>query len=371
MEASEPEAGAGPAPATVEARPSAAERAAAGSRADGKRIGLLVNPTSGTGRGAVVGRQVAGSLRERGHDVAVISEDSAAGATAAVRRAVEATGPASLDALVVAGGDGAVHLGVNTVAAAPDDPRRRVPLGIVPAGSGNDLARSLGLPLEPEAAVEALDSCLRAGHHQPVDAVRVDTTGDGGGYGTGHEAPAGRWEQWAAGVVSAGLDAVVNERANRWQWPRGRARYNLALARVLPTYRPRRYRVLLDGEPWEVEALLLAVANTTSYGGAMRIAPDASATDGLLDVVAIGPASLPRFVRLFPRVYAGTHVSLDGVDVRRAVVVEVSLVDDGAPIVSFGDGERLGPMPMRLRAVPGAVSVLARRLPESGNRPTT
>ena len=325
----------------------------------GRRIGLLVNPTSGTGRGATIGRQAAEELRALGHDVVVLRESSAHAATAAVRRAIDASGTAALDALVVVGGDGAVHLGVNAVATDQSSSSPRVPLGIVPAGSGNDLARSLGLPLEPAAAVEAIDGCLRAGCDYAVDAVRVSTAGDGGGYGTGHEETSGRWQQWAAGVVSAGFDAVVNERANRWGWPRGRARYNLAIARVLPTYRPRRYRVTLDGEPWTVDALLLAVGNTTSYGGAMRIAPDASPTDGLLDVVVVGPVSLPRFVRLFPRVYAGTHVAIEGVEVRRAAVVEIGLADERAGIVSFGDGERLGPLPLRLEAVPRAVSVLA------------
>jgi diacylglycerol kinase (ATP) len=310
----------------------------------GARIGLVVNPASGAGRGAAVGRRAAERLRGLGHDVRDLSGPDA---LTARRLAEDATrdpaGVHGVDALVVVGGDGMVHLGAGVVAGTD------VPLGVVPAGTGNDVARAWGLPPDPVAAVDVLDRCLREGLRRPVDAVRVMRPGAQG-------APA-----WAVGVTAAGFDAVVNERANGWRWPRGAARYNLAIARELPVFRPVPYRLVLDGEEWRTEGLLVAVANTSSYGGGMRIAPDARCDDGLLDVVVVTPVSLPRFVRLFPRVYAGTHVEVDAVEVRRARSVEVAVDPAGRhprQIVAYGDGERIGDLPRCFEAVPGAVRVL-------------
>lgn len=313
-------------------------------------LGLVVNPTSGGGRGAVVGRGAAERLRRLGHVVRVLSAADAGGARALVHEAITVRGEEALDALVVIGGDGAVHLGVNAVAGTG------LPLGVIPAGTGNDIARNLGLPLDGPAAVDTLDACLRLGLRHDVDAVRVDRPG----------APDGADTRWVAGVTAAGFDAVVNERANGWRWPRGRARYNLAIAREFPTFRPVPYALVLDGVPWHTQGLLVAVANTSSYGGAMRIAPDASPSDGLLDVVVVGPVGPLRFARLFPRVYAGTHVQVDAVTVRRARTVQVQVDPTGLrprEIVAYGDGERLGPLPATFTAVPGALSVLVPTAP--------
>ncbi|MFC5379680.1 diacylglycerol kinase family protein [Aquipuribacter nitratireducens] len=316
-------------------------------RTPGARVALLVNPSAGAGRGAALGRAATQRLRALGHDVHDVSAADGSAAARAAADAVGATGADRPDALVVVGGDGMVHLGVGAVA------HTGVPLGVVPAGTGNDIARAWGLPGDPVAAVDTLDACLRAGWVAPFDAVRVDDPG------SAEERPA-----WVGGVVAAGFDAVVNERANGWRWPRGAARYNLAIARELPVFRPVPYRLVLDGEEWRTEGLLVAVANTGSYGGGMRIAPDATPDDGLLDVVVVTPVSLPRFVRLFPKVYDGTHVDVDAVEVRRARTVEVH-VDAGGRhprrIVAYGDGERLGELPRRFTAVPGAVAVLTPR----------
>ncbi|WP_336921229.1 diacylglycerol kinase family protein [Aquipuribacter sp. SD81] len=311
----------------------------------GARLGLVVNPGSGAGRGAAVGRRAAERLRALGHEVRDLSAGDAAGARREAVRAVRERGAAgAVDALVVVGGDGMVHLGAGAVAGTG------VPLGVVPAGTGNDVAAAWGLPADPVAAVDALDRCVREGLTRSVDAVRVTAPGD-----------AAADAAWVAGVTAAGFDAVVNERANGWRWPRGAARYNLAIARELPLFRPVPYRLVLDGEEWRTEGLLVAVANTSSYGGGMRIAPAAACDDGLLDVVVVTPVPLHRFVRLFPQVYAGTHVELDVVEVRRARRVEVAVDPAGRRprrIVAYGDGERLGDLPRCFDAVPGAVRVL-------------
>lgn len=321
----------------------------------GLRLAVLVNPSSGAGRGRAVGDAAVSRLRGLGHEVETVLAPDAATAEQRARDLVAATGAERIDALVVVGGDGVVHLGVNVVAGT------RVPLGVIPAGTGNDMARAWGLPSDPVAATDTVDACARLGSVRDVDAIRVEAIADEASAPSVAEQPVGS-SRWVAGVTALGFDAVVNERANGWRWPRGAARYNLAIARELPLFRPVPYRLLLDGQEWRTEGLLVAVANTTSYGGGMRIAPDASPHDGLLDVVVVTPVSLPRFVRLFPRVYDGTHVDIDAVEVRRAAVVEVHVDQAGRfprRIVAYGDGERLGPLPRRLSAVGGAVAVLS------------
>ena len=331
-------------------RDRAGAAAATGPADSGIRLVLLVNPSSGAGRGAAVGEAALTRLRGLGHDVLPVVAPDAVTAHRLAREALAGADGRRVDALVVVGGDGVVHLGVDVVAGTD------VPLGVVPAGTGNDISRAWGLPSDPVAAVDTIDACCRLRSVRRFDAVRVeDLPGEGGATADGGAA-------WVAGVTAAGFDAVVNERANGWRWPRGAARYNLAIARELPLFRPVPYRLVLDGQEWRTEGLLVAVANTASYGGGMRIAPDADPTDGLLDVVVVTPVPLHRFVRLFPRVYEGTHVQFDAVEVRRAAQVEVHVDPDGRSpreIVAYGDGERLGALPRRFTAHGGAVAVLS------------
>jgi diacylglycerol kinase (ATP) len=291
------------------------------------RAGLAVNPTSGRGRGRRAGDQVTETLTAAGVDVVPLTAGSAIELADRARAAL-ATG---LEALVVVGGDGMVNLGVNLIAGTP------VPLGIVAAGTGNDIARGLGLPVaDPAAAAASVLAGLAAPAPRRVDAVRCLT-------------PV-RDDLWFAGVLGAGFDALVNERANRWSWPRGRMRYNLAIARELPVFRPRSYRLELDGEVWHTQAMLVAVANGPSYGGGMRVCPDAR-----LDVLVVEPISRLEFVRIFPRVYAGTHVRHPRVVIRRARQVRVAA--DG--IVGYADGERIAALPLTCEVVPAALSLLA------------
>jgi diacylglycerol kinase (ATP) len=165
----------------------------------------------------------------------------------------------------------------------------------------------------------------------------------------------GQVERWFAGVLGAGFDAIVNERAEGWRRPRGRARYLLAVARELPVFRPRDYELDLDGKRWATRAMLVTVANAPSYGGGMRVCPDARMDDALLDVLVLEPISRAQFVRLFPRVYSGTHVRHPRVKLARARRVRVRA--DG--VVGYADGERFGPLPLDCEVVPGALRVLA------------
>jgi diacylglycerol kinase (ATP) len=300
------------------------------------RVGLAVNPTSGTGRGATEGAAVERALNAAGVDVVRLQGLDAAELVSKVSGTLP-----GLDALVVVGGDGMVHLGANAVAGTA------TPLGIVAAGTGNDTARALGLPVhDPDAAARVVLTAMAAGTHRPVDLARV--TGDGA-------AP-----RWFAGVLGAGFDAIVNERANRMRRPRGRRRYDLAIALELPIFTPRSYTLRLDGAVRDTRAMLVAVANAPSYGGGMRVCPDARFDDGLLDVLVVEPISRLEFLRIFPRVFKGTHVSHPKVRIERAAVVEVHA--DG--IVGYADGERLAALPLVCEAVPAALRLLAPTAPD-------
>ncbi len=292
-----------------------------------RTIALVVNPTSGQGRGRALGARTAELLAAAGHDVVDLSAPTA---DAALQRCTAAVAE-GLDTLVVVGGDGMVHLGVNAVAASV------TALAVVAAGTGNDNARSLGLPLLDAPA--AVDIVLR-GHRRRIDAARQVRPGEP--------------DRWFVGVLCGGFDAVVNERANSWTWPRGRMRYNLAIARELPLFRPLPYEIELDGEVWTTQAMLVAVGNGPAYGGGMLITPDASYDDGLLDVLVVGPMSVPRLLTVFPKVFSGRHVTHPSVTIRRAR--HVRLATPG--IVAYADGERFGPMPVDVELVPGALEVL-------------
>lgn len=294
------------------------------------RLGVMVNPTSGKNTGARIGLEALSLLRAGGAEVVDLSALDAAGALERGRRAVAED---HLDALVVAGGDGMVHLGANICAGT------NVPLGIVAAGTGNDIARELGLPVRDAAA--AVERIL-AGRTRAIDAVRLGEEGPGS-------------SRWFVGVIAAGFDAVVNERANGWTWPKGHMRYNLAILRELPIFRPIPYVLTLDGERVETEAMLVAVGNGPAYGGGMRVCPDAAFDDGLLDVLILKRIAIAEFLRVFPRVFKGTHVSHSAVEMRRARRVRLEALG----IVSYADGERFAPLPIDLEVVPGALTVLA------------
>ncbi|MBR7742305.1 YegS/Rv2252/BmrU family lipid kinase [Phycicoccus sp. BSK3Z-2] len=294
------------------------------------RLGVLVNPTAGKNTGRAVGATALTLLRAAGAEVVDLSAADGRGALERARAAVAAGG---LDAVVVVGGDGMVHLGAQ-VCAGTD-----VPLGIVAAGTGNDVARALGLPVRDAAA--AVERVL-AGRTRAVDAVRRQDPGPDG-------------SRWFVGVLAAGFDAVVNERANGWRWPRGQARYTLAVLRELPGFRPIPYVLHLDDRRLETEAMLVAVGNGPSYGGGMRVTPDAALDDGLLDVLVLHRLPVAEFLRVFPRVFSGGHLGHPAVEVHRARRVRL----EATGIVGYADGERLGPLPLDLEVVPGALSVLA------------
>ncbi|MGW7267629.1 diacylglycerol kinase [Streptomyces sp. NPDC054842] len=289
-------------------------------------ITLVVNPTAGRGRGARAAQPAASALRAAGFAVRTVLGRDAADALARARAAVaEGTG-----ALVAVGGDGMVNLALQAVAGT------RTPLGLVAVGTGNDFARALGLPLgDPAAAGRQIADALRDARLRDVDLGRVGGT-------------------WFGTVLASGFDSRVNDRGNRMRRPAGRLKYDLAMLAELASFKPFPYRITLDGgRALEIEATLVAVGNGSSYGGGMRICADADLGDGLFDVTVVGDCSRTTLLRVFPKVYKGTHLSHPKVTVHRAA--RVGLVAEG--VTGYADGEPLGPLPLTAECVPGAVRV--------------
>ncbi|SDH05052.1 diacylglycerol kinase [Klenkia brasiliensis] len=247
-------------------------------------------------------------------------------------RSVREVAP-DVDAVVALGGDGVAHVAVQGLAGGG------TPLAVLPAGTGNDLALALGVPADPLAAADAAAADLLAGRGRRTDLVR--SSSDGG-------------ERWWATVLCCGFDSAVSDRVDRLRWPRGRRRYDLAIAVELARLRPRRVRLTLDGRTDEHDVTLVAVGNTGWYGGGLRICPDADPADGWLDVTVVGPVSRRELVRTRPRLAAGTHTSHPAVRVLRAREVEL----DAVGLSTWADGEPVGPLPQRCTVVPAALTVL-------------
>ena len=269
-------------------------------------------------------------VAQGGHEVLDLTRASFA---EAFRAAEAAIAHGRVDALVVCGGDGMAAMGTAVCVGTG------IPLLICPAGTGNDNARALGLPLgDPAAAVDV----LRTGRLRTVDVGRrfVDDV----------PASEGVW----LGVLGAGFDSVVNERANSWTWPRGRVRYNLAILRELPVFRAIPYRITVDDEEVDTDAMLVAVGNGPAFGGGMRVCPDAVMDDGLLDVTILHNISTPEFLRVFPTVFSGRHVTHPAVQILRGRRVRL----EARGIVAYADGERFARLPLDLGVDVGALTVV-------------
>jgi diacylglycerol kinase (ATP) len=293
-------------------------------------IAVLANPSAGRGRHRGLLPAVLERLGAAGRPVRVLDADSSLAAEKACHAAV-ADG---VSALVAVGGDGTVHQALQAVAG------RAVGFGVVPAGTGNDFADGVGVPRDPLAAADRVTASLRHGRTVGFDLARVvGPEGEG---------------RWFGAVLAAGFDAIVNERANRMRRPRGPRRYDLAIVLEMARLRPRRYELVLDGAEHRFDGVLVAVGNCPSYGGGLRICPDADPADGLLDVVVAAPLGRAALVRLKPRLRRGTHLTDPRVTAYRARQVRVG----ASGIIGYADGERIGPLPLDVSCVPGAVRLL-------------
>jgi diacylglycerol kinase (ATP) len=288
-------------------------------------VAVLVSPAAGRGRGTALAGAVLGAFRDAGFSPELLPATSGGEAE---RQAAEAVA-AGTRAVVAVGGDGTVHAALQAVAGTT------TPLALVPAGTGNDLVRALGGLTDPVAAARAAAEDLKAGTTRAVDAGR---TGD----------------RWWATVLCCGFDSAVSDRANRLRWPRGRRRYDIAVLAELARLKPRELTLVLDGESQTLAITMVAVGNTSWYGGGLKICPGADPTDGVFDVTVVGASTRLELMRTKPRLTEGTHVDHPSVSVFRASRVELS----SPGVTTYADGEPVAPLPAVAECVPGALTVI-------------
>jgi diacylglycerol kinase (ATP) len=284
---------------------------------------LAINPISGRGHArkrALIAKQY---FSDHGVPVALVEGSSLLDFREKLRTELDR---GSISGVIAFGGDGFIHEIIQHVVP------REISLGVIPCGTGNDFARSIGI--NGLSLTQQLDLIGQSDSHA-IDLGRVAST-------------------WFAAILSTGFDALVNERANLMQWPKGRMRYNIAMIEKILALRALRYRLRLDGDSVEVEATLVTVANGASYGGGMKVCPDAKLNDGFFDVMVLGKVSRLELLKVFPKVYSGRHVGHPAVTFYSCR--EIEIIGSGS---SFADGEPISSLPLTAECVSSAVKVWA------------
>lgn len=281
---------------------------------------LVINPVAGQGRGASVGTHVAGYLNSRGIKYEIIIGRNGIDQADSLQRFLDRNPDCS--GVIAVGGDGLLHLVLQKITPA------QVPLAVIPAGTGNDFVRTLGWSIDD---VDAILEAVLSKKPSSVDLGLVDG-------------------EWFAAILSTGFDSIVNEKANAMSWPKGPMKYNAAIAIELPRFKPHHYEIVLDDRTISTQAMLIAVSNGRSYGGGMLVCPQADVSDGYFDVMVLHPVSKLEFIKVFPRVFKGTHITHPAVEIVRSKSVKIT-----ADAVAYADGERIGQLPVSAQCIPGAL----------------
>jgi YegS/Rv2252/BmrU family lipid kinase len=284
-------------------------------------LSLIVNPSAGGGRAGAALPGVEQTLRRLGLAHRVQTTRSLDHA----RELAEAA---------AAGGETAVAFGGDGLIGAVAGALRRGDglLGLLPGGRGNDFARTLGIPLDPQAAC----AVLADGHVCRIDLGQVGA-------------------RTFIGIASCGFDSVANRIANETTLVRGNLVYAYGALRALAGWRPATFTITIDGTSQTVTGYSVAAANSRYYGGGMMLAPDATLTDGMLDVVIVHETPKLRFLRLLPTVFKGTHIRRDAVEVLRGATIEIAA---SRPFTLFADGDPIAELPVTVSTLPGAVRAI-------------
>ncbi|MDR2974209.1 MAG: diacylglycerol kinase family lipid kinase [Propionibacteriaceae bacterium] len=297
---------------------------------------LVINPTAGRGKALRMLPKVLkelmrglpeGSLTVRQANAYADAEEYCREAVETARLTADAR-----DSLVVMGGDGLMHLGLNAAAGSG------VPLGLIPAGTGNDICRGLGIPLDPIKAAHVVSE---------ASTIAMDLSSVVGDLAYGAS------QRYVGSVVATGFDARVGIRGASMSRGWGSLAYAVAALAELRTFEPLTYRLRIDGEERVLPAMFIAVANAAYFGGGMKVAPKASVTDGKLDITIVHPVSKFTLLRLLPRMFDGSFVHDPAIECLQATEVVI----DGEGLVGLADGEALGRPPFGVVCEPGVLSV--------------
>lgn len=301
-------------------------------------IALMLNRKAGVGRTQALVEYLFSQLDAAGIDYIVVEGNSAEDA---INKASDIAH--KVKAVVSVGGDGSVHTAAQVAW------KHSLPLGIIASGSGDDVARACGLPhgrnsAATQSAVDHFVKSWSAQDTSPVDALEV-ITGD-------------NKQHVVLAVLSCGFDSRVNANSSKMTYLRGTFRYVAAMVKTLTRFTPIEYTITVDGKRQELRAMLVAVGNGSMFGGGMKVLPDAKVDDGELDILIVHPVSIPTLLRIFPRIFKGTHVFHHKVHAHRALNIHMHA--EGEQV--WGDGEYLGPSPANVQVHPGTISIVGARL---------
>ncbi|REE78799.1 YegS/Rv2252/BmrU family lipid kinase [Paenibacillus taihuensis] len=311
---------------------------------------FAVNERAGSGRGKIIWKLVETELQRRSLPYQAVIAESAEAACQEVRNLLEQNrrgGSSDSDlsrsdvrAVTIIGGDGTIHSILPALAGSA------VPLGLIPSGSGNDTARAFGIPKQPLAALER----VLQGQAVPVDLIMLGGDDDCGGV---------QPKKPILTALAVGFDAAIASAVNRSSYKKlcnklgvGSLAYLIALVHMLLTYRPRPMIVTIDGKPHVYRrGWMAAICNVPAYGGGLRICPEASPSDGMLDICIVHTCTPLQLLRLFPTLLTGKHVRLPFVTMLRGQTVSVAAESMPGldPISAFGDGEPAGQVPLHVK----------------------
>ncbi len=273
---------------------------------------IILNPTSQHGKALELKDSFVSTLSSLGLDFTLHISSSPADVIETVKKNLD-----NYTNFISFGGDGTIHSLANILVNTNKN------LGCIPMGSGNDIARNLNIPLEMEAACQVIKDC----HVKKIDMGLIN----------------GKYYYLA--VSGAGFDSVVNDLANNTKFPvKGPAKYTYAVYKTLITYRSKKFHIKYDGTERTVDAMFLVVGNMASYGGGMKITPNANPEDGILDICIIKRMSKLHFIKIFPSVFKGEHITDAFVESFRAENVEI---DSDYNFSVFADGEYICKLPVK------------------------
>jgi len=284
---------------------------------------LVLNSKAGKGKATNLCRSLEVLLKSNNLAYEIINESNPEDTSTELRLKIAA---GEFERVVAIGGDGLVNLCLQEVA------ERDIALAVIPAGTGNDFARAVGS--HKKSVAEIFNAVLS---HEPSAIDLGLITGDFG-------------KRWYVQVLSTGFDALVNKLANRISWPRGQIKYTLATIFTLARFKPIEYEIMIDDKQFKQDFMLLSVANGETYGGGMRICPNASNSDGIFDILLVHPVSKIVLLTIFPKVFAGKHIPHPRIEIIKGRKVQLS-----ANASAFADGEFVSNLPIKIENIPNAL----------------
>lgn len=285
---------------------------------------LVVNESAGKGKALYLANQFSKLLVNSNQEFTLIHETSHEKTIEKLKSSLSTN---SYKKVIAIGGDGLVNLCLQYLA------RSGITLGVIPAGTGNDFARAVGVN---GLSVNKIFDLYTKSDPAEIDLGLVKSQSS---------------ERWFVQVLSTGFDAEVNSRANKIRWPKGKSKYTIATVRTLAKFRPITYEIEMDGHKLSQSAMLFTIANGKTYGGGMRICPGASNSDGFFELLLVKPVSRFVLLTIFPKVFKGNHIPHQKIDTYRAKVVKIS-----ASTSSYADGEYVANLPITVTNVGNALS---------------